>query len=134
MGCDIHVYVEDLDDDGNWQFAGPANDPAEWRNYRLFSALADVRSYYPGQGPEPRGMPDDISATAFAEANSFGEYHSHSWYDMKTACELWRKHMWNAKDNIHMWPRYPALYLFGVDEDDPEVLATRYRVVFWFDN
>lgn len=107
MGCDIHFYVERVED-GAWASAdrwtpdgdSEANEPPVTldykdsfyhdRNYDLFAILAGVRN---GRGfagcdtgdgfvpiSEPRGLPEDLSPQVRAEAERWdGDGHSHSW-------------------------------------------------------
>lgn len=108
MGCDIHFYVERLEN-GKWvsadkwtpnEYAGGEGEPetevkyedcfCSERNYNLFAILADVRN---GSGfagcdtgdgfvpiSKPRGLPDDVSEQVNADATRWdGDGHSHSW-------------------------------------------------------
>lgn len=110
MGCDIHLYVERRDAEGNWNsadtwFSDP-DDPTrkslyKWgpglarvagpiyddRNYDLFAILAGVRN---GRGDgftpisEPRGMPKDASLDVAAASESMdSDGHSHSWLTLQ---------------------------------------------------
>lgn len=64
MGCDIHTVVEVKSPDG-WK-AVPLDPPIfDWRSYRVFGFLADVRNYSLSPSIAPgRGFPDDLSAEA----------------------------------------------------------------------
>lgn len=110
MGCDIHLFVEKRTKRGwqnrqgcRWHetpehherlvevfqkqgrdiatLAPPSTKPCfdPGRNYLLFSILAGVR----GDGipiAPPRGLPNDVSARVFREAERYGpDGHSHSW-------------------------------------------------------
>lgn len=102
MGCDIHVFVEQLDDKGVWCkldepsieiYKDQNGNPVMYdtwyfgRNYALFSMLADVRNGYGFAGcdtgdpvepiSEPRGLPADVSPEIFKEHQEWG-YDAHS--------------------------------------------------------
>lgn len=97
MGCDIHIYVERPTEAG-WEMVDPpaiywrsywVSDDYPWkewpddRSYYVFSRLAGVRYYgdeREGQvrGPDPRGLPDDLSDGVRGAMADGGE-HSHSW-------------------------------------------------------
>jgi hypothetical protein len=106
MGCDIHFYVEKLED-GEWVSAdrwsknkwGEDEDELtvyyedrfwQGRNYDLFAILADVRNGYGFAGCDtgngyvpispPRGLPDDVCESVQKESDRWGcDGHSHSW-------------------------------------------------------
>jgi hypothetical protein len=102
MGCDIHMYVEKkigtnnneswfcIDDWGlnPYYNGGSEQDKFEhrpvyrYRNYRLFSILADVRNYSEnGCIDEPRGLPDDVSDVVKEANNEWGcDGHTHSYF------------------------------------------------------
>lgn len=100
MGCDIHWIIEkryrNPEPDNVWvgvamKYNTPAlpvsaNLPDEHslfirpiysgRDYAFFAALAGVR----GDGPDPRGVPPDVSTLARTDIDSYGtDGHSHSW-------------------------------------------------------
>ena len=148
MGCDIHVMLEEKDaDTGKWinintfpshhmQYAdkdammdGYSMPVAESRNYQRFGALAGVRC----DGPNPRGLPDNISETTAFMANKIGQDgHSHSWLPFKDAVKIWKDTEYKElSDNTK---KYPASYFFTVDDIEEDKDWDRYRVVFWFDN
>lgn len=62
MGCDIHLYFEKKNNEGQWKKIDiderllPTN-----RNYRLFGFLAGVRDNELEPQFEGRGWPDDTS-------------------------------------------------------------------------
>lgn len=140
MGCDINLVLEERDPDFGWvginTFAGTnGNDYrspiARERNYRLFAALAGVR----GDGPEPRGIPDDASATTRLLVRQWGgDGHSHSWLPLAEATLEFNKRRYSegevSVDPESYRDKYPASYWFGVESDNVE----NYRLVFWFDN
>ena len=77
MGCDIYTHVEQLDSSDTWREldTGP---PFGWRSYSVFGFLADVRNYSAVPPiAQPRGLPDDLSATVAEAAEDCG--HSASW-------------------------------------------------------
>lgn len=134
MGCDIHMVLERRVCDGKW--VGVHNFPyyrtIKWhnfplatdRNYDRFSALAGVR----GEGPEPRGVPDDASDLARLQIEEWGsDGHSHSWLPLKDAAAIFLSTERNLDDHAR---KYPTEHFFNVDPAS----ADSYRLVFWFDN
>ena len=113
------------------------------RDYRFFAALAGVR----GEGPEPRGLPDDISELARIDIDDHGDDgHSHSWATLREFVMTWlsvaRPKIYEAITSgvtaarlgdvaLHEEVRKALGYYTGVsrlsDIDD-------YRVVYFFDN
>lgn len=154
MGCDINFVVEKkfTTKDGGVKWIGWLPDKCwvnyqlkdgelkrEWvynkagdRNYEFFAKLAGVR----GDGPDPLGLPEDISEMAQIQSDSWsGDGHSHSYCP---AQEFLEKLAASQRDvaEIFLKPDHPATkdpygYFLNMDlpEDDEE-----YRVVFWFDN
>lgn len=133
MGCDIHLVLERKTGDG---WLGIHNFPyydtregSDWplareRNYDRFAALAGVR----GEGPEPKGIPQDASPLARYESEEWGDDgHSHSWLPVDEAAKIFL-----ATERLpNDWcKQYPADFFFGVNDDHPG----EYRIVFWFDN
>lgn len=142
MGCDIHVVLEKRvtmpDGSEKWvctdTFRGHHSafkkDPftlsnysfpvAEIRNYARFAALAGVR----GDGPDPRGLPDDASETTQYLADG-DDWHSHSWLPVSEAAEIYKQTSPESLGNFDA-----ADYFFNVYEDEID----QHRIVFWFDN
>jgi hypothetical protein len=87
MGADIHMFAEFKAGDGPWT-AHPLHQSDEEgrvdsiggdRNYEVFGALAGVR----GDGPEPRGLPNDVTEIVLKASNQWGgDAHSHSYYSL----------------------------------------------------
>ena len=96
---------------------------ATGRNYRLFAALAGVR----GDGPEPKGVPDDASEIVKIALGDKSDYHSQSYYSLEEFTEIiqecgyslsedtrpiafyhWDDYDWNAKDGK---PKTPTDYI-----------------------
>lgn len=165
MGADIHMVLERKDKTrGKWVGINNFNSrqahvhvrdkegqyvaaealvmwEARSRNYAMFAALAGVR----GDGPDPRGVPDDASDLALLEIDGWGaDGHSHSWLPMSEALPIFMKHQFNG-DGAIIKARIGGKSLtelhmrvlsneFAVDfEPDREELDD-YRLVFWFDN
>lgn len=106
------------------------------RNYDFFAKLAGVR----GNGPAPRGIPNDISDLTRAELRWFREDgHSHSWASLLEFTEAWLSacdiHPWTGewvKEKLLMNGVSPMVYWlsgWNISEHGYE-----YRVVYWFDN
>ncbi len=158
MGCDIHMVLErlhggewigintfpymrgiahDLDATGEFrQVEGVIFWRQRDRNYELFAALAGVR----GEGPAPRGLPDDISALAAMQTEEWGaDGHSHTHYPLAEALPLFRRHAFQEVKRImegetneqhRIWR---ALDYFGVAAEELAQLDD-YRLIIWFDN
>ena len=130
MGCDIHGWVEKRVGE-KWVAVKELKDNA--RNYQRFAKLAGVR----GDGPEAKGLPDDVSDTARLASDEFGYGHSHSYIDLLDALEIFRSTSSAPRD-------YGIYNLAGIYLDDAEACPTcghvkrsgesGYRLVFWFDN
>lgn len=92
MGCDIHAFIEIYDqEEKEW---GCHSSPGIWRNYSLFSVLADVRNGYgfaacdtgDRMNPidDPRGLPDDVSMVINDDYESWGcDAHSASYLSLR---------------------------------------------------
>jgi hypothetical protein len=157
MGADIHMVLE-CRHEGKWigindfsyttiratnleNSSSYVYFPARDRNYQRFAALAGVR----GEGPEPRGIPDDVSDLARMRIDSDGEDgHSHSWLPIVDAARIFEQTGDNpvaakvaAKLQDEPAPRSAMSRYFGLsylDEEGGEGPASDYRLVFWFDN
>lgn len=86
MGCDIHMCLEvrDWEDAPNpWKAAILEDGCWDWRNYDLFSWLANVRNYDEERITpisEPRGLPPDVSPEVKRVFDDWAaDNHSHSW-------------------------------------------------------
>lgn len=142
MGCDIHLTVERKvhekwicvdticchnissyyfkDNDNSFSSIFPV---ALERNYRRFAALAGVQ----GTGPEPRGLPDDISETTQLLINDYGG-HSHSWLPAQVAARIFLDTESGKLTDYDK--KYPSSYYFNI----ADTVLNAYRIVFWFDN
>lgn len=93
MGCDIHAFHEQFINN-KWEYIEEID---LWRNYVLFTVLANVRS---GEDrvkiiSTPKGLPNDLSDEVRAEVQSWnGDGHSHSWltkqefFDFNWECDI----------------------------------------------
>lgn len=136
MGCDIHMVLEQKIGEGSWigihhfpyyrSSGGTHHFPdAIGRNYRRFAAMAGVR----GDGPEPRGLPEDVSVLSQARSDHYGsDGHSHSWLPVREAAAIFLASEYGEPDDYAK--KYPTAHFFGVEPED----ADDYRIVFWFDN
>lgn len=112
------------------------------RNYDLFAKLAGVR----GEGPEPRGLPYDVSDLARMEiGDEDGDLHSHSWATAREYVaaalavdaehdEGLRKAMLTQNSEE---PRIKNPYLHYMEiaiYEDEGNSPDDYRIVFAFDN
>lgn len=158
MGADIHLWVERKLPNGKWAmhdrcdaiskeaYALPTEGDGHYsidrayhransRNYRFFAALAGVR----GEGPEPRGLPPDVSDYVLYESDEYGQDgHSHSWMTAREFMPIFAEHCLDATHTVAVvggqttWARlfeqFFATYLDSPGDFD------NYRVVFFFDN
>lgn len=107
MGCDIHMYCEELTtlhgnktwvNRDNWRLSEyydlyPDREPQYIveelhgsRNYRMFSALCGVRAQYDNfpKISEPRGIPEDSCKVIKEECDQWGyDGHSHSYVTLR---------------------------------------------------
>jgi hypothetical protein len=155
MGADIHIYAEKKLKDGSWSaystFPSVAlralciDKPADYysdhawqavtnRNYAFFAALAGVR----GDGPEPRGLPEDVSPLVAEEFKDMGgDAHSASWYSAGDFLPIYLECMF-PEDAVHLVGGHVSKagllgqhFGFNTWKSDVE---HDYRFVFWFDN
>ena len=111
MGADIHTFIEYKIGDGPWfpdrhhaidpEFKEDGVNTCDdgGRNYYLFAALAGVR----GEGPEPKGLPNDISHLIAKGMDNYGsDGHSHSYDSLDHFEEVWLticvEHGWKIED------------------------------------
>jgi len=82
MGCDIHMWLEHEHKYHNatsnwWPFGSEIGGD---RDYELFARMAGVR----GDGPEPKGWPENIGWCAEAHAPGVdADLHSHTWFTLE---------------------------------------------------
>ena len=114
MGCDIHMYREVRDKDGNWRAFGEINkyydvryedDPEDpnpvsslnipdtGRDYGLFSILSyGVRSEPATSIGDGRGLPEDVSTSIQEASDGWGrDGHSHSYATLEELDEIWQE-------------------------------------------
>jgi len=144
MGCDIHAIVEQRADDGRWvtvntlsHFVARRRKDGErdWafpaalkRNYGRFAVLAGVR----GDGPDPRGVPADVSETGRFRIDAFSnDGYSHSWLTIAEAAKVFAEtECWLGDEaDPQSFPRmFPACFFFSIECEDID----KHRLVFWF--
>lgn len=150
MGCDIHPWAEVRGEDGTWvavtddafpldefdrEFYGKnaSPHPFDWRGYRMFGWLADVRYQDIEPLDEPRGLPDDLSQRLTAEWEKERDWsHTPSWF---LVAELLGVNYDGGVDRGESLRDVLGSLYF----EHLEVLAglgdpKDVRVVFWFDN
>jgi len=158
MGADIHLWLERKLPNGKWvmhdrcdgisreaygiepptaeSYMGDrAYHLAGGRNYRFFAALAGVR----GDGPEPRGLPPDVSDYVLHESDEYGaDGHSHSWMTAREFMPIFAEHVLPVQYAVDvvggrttwvaLFSRYFSTYIDHARDFD------NYRFVFFFDN
>ena len=144
MGCDIHLYIEILTENG-WELY---SHPSVKQDYELFAKMAGVRNYTEIKPISlPKGLPEDISYVVRRASEDWGsDGHSHSWLCSDEIRQLrewydgWRydpdgKPLWCQKTLHHhaLHCYCEGGYFDDVEEDrHPWIKAARF--VFWFDN
>lgn len=130
MGCDIHGFVEAKIGD---KWVAITELYSNGRNYERFAALAGVR----GEGPEPKGIPNDISDTVKYWIDAWGcDGHSHTWFPIKEAAKIFL----NTKENspTEQEIAHPIETIFNVDvaalKHNFGVSKKNIRLIIWFDN
>lgn len=137
MGCDIHLFVEKKDADGNWEFVYPdrelrkpdPEDEEDWgddghwivyRNYDLFSILAGVRSW-DGVKPisAPKDLPEDVSLKMRDVHDRWsGDAHSASYLTLRELVEFdWVGHTIRRKGRLDMTLCARAMMMYSIDPD-----------------
>lgn len=133
MGTDIHIVVEEQVGE-HWiavyvlrpHFSDEGKEvwpSALARNYRRFAKLAGVR----GEGPSPRGLPTDASATVI---HLVDDGHSRSWLPLTEAAEIFVETERAEVDWNALYAQDPWAYYFDVCALPAE--RDRFRLVFWF--
>ena len=169
MGCDIHMFLEYKIDDGKWtphkghrvitedkgtvnEFKHVSTIDATGRNYFLFAALAGVR----GPGPDPKGIPKDLSDTIHIGVHQYGnDGHSHSYMSIEEFEEVLKKCNFKETDRTDIFYDWKTLDFESRPPDFTTIVAAckkeqeefnidnilldskstiQYRVVFFFDN
>lgn len=108
------------------------------RNYELFGQLAGVRR----AGPEPRGIPTDVSVLAAHMIARWGEDgHSHSWMTMDEALPIFvqtgqfgdpGEAVLKALREGTAKALEPYMnHFWGMEDEDT---LDDFRLIFWFDN
>ena len=126
MGCDIHMIVEKRTDNGWFGIFTPtwkAGKACE-RSYVAFARLAGVR----GAGPEPRGIPEDVSQLSQFWIDDWDtDGHHHSWIALDEAVALFKE----IKTDEKFLDDYS---LFGVETETLGGHPSDYRLIYWIDN
>ena len=155
MGADIHIYAEKKLENGDWAtfstfptislraYGVPVEEGKSdiaWptvtnRNYAFFAALAGVR----GHGPEPRGLPDDISPLVAEEYEGWGQDgHSASWCSADEFLPIYLEHKFPEEAvqlvGGHTTKDRLIYQHFGMETWKEHTTLNHYRFVFWFDN
>ena len=131
MGCDIHMFLE-RKVNNKWVMVNEIDNSLTDRDYSFFSDLAGVR----GEGPKPKGLPDDISDSVKLNSEDYGsDGHSHSFYLIKEIIPI----ILNHKIERDYQKENPEEAFFEIYEDrctccDQVIPTQEHRVVFWFDN
>ena len=129
MSTDIHGWVEAKIGD---KWVAITELYSDGRNYERFAALAGVR----GEGPEPKGIPNDISDTVKYCIDTWGcAGHSHTWFPIEEAAKIFLNTRERSSDNDY---ENPIEALFNIDVDTLKqnfgVSLDDIRLVIWFDN
>lgn len=120
MGCDVHIRLEKLNKEGNWESIDYYKIREDWkdsakycptfpffpvdiydgRDYELFGVLAGVRSTFPEAIVMPRGIPDSANKFIKEEYEAHKDYgiHTPSWLTLGEMRKTWYKHMYDPDD------------------------------------
>lgn len=174
MGCDIHMYVEYklgskwhngdyFRMNPNWKGADSVSESQytrveiyPYRDYALFSVLANVRNGYPGYQciDQPRDLPDNVTDFVKAEYESWGwDAHSASYLTLQELIDFHEKYhpvydlplsgyiLENLIEKLKERANdINLIYDFYWNSDREESRREAYRksknirIVFWFDN
>lgn len=154
MGCDIHMYVEKLQNEEQQDFEDKkpwreiyrpvqrifSDNISAWdinyygyenRNYTLFAILAGVRNYKDWEPiHEPKGIPDDCSPFVLSEYKDWDtDGHSHSWFTLQELLD----YDWGQISEVK---KYCSPFIDTTIERLKELgeVYENIRIVFWFDN
>lgn len=106
MGADIHVYIEAVNNDGEWEeiyLLDKDGDKVTWypRDYSLFGLLGEVR----GEGIEGytqvmSGLPYDVSETILNEYKKYeSSFFGATYYSLRDLC-LFVQHLEEQINNL----------------------------------
>ena len=136
VGCDIHPYME-IKINGIWYFFSRPN---WYRNYTFFGAIANVRDEDIG-GPEPKGLPHDLSSVLASIANEDGDDHSHSYMSLEEfddAIQLMDDYLVPKTKEDKKWISKSQEQFKKESEEFWDIHRLPFiedvRIVFWFDN
>lgn len=146
MGCDIHVYTETLDKNGDWladargtydvesfpdeEYAYYSMDETfTGRDYILFGVLAGVRRHYPFSF-DPKGFPEDASSHV-------NEIYQSEIEDAHTPSYLSKEELQTKATELlitgeHIPPEVSGCLKTVLEKLNGE--PDKQRIVFWFDN
>lgn len=130
MTTDIHGWVEAKIGD---KWVAITELYADGRNYERFAALAGVR----GEGPEPKGIPNDISDTVKYWIDVWGgDGHSHTWFPIKEAAKIFLNTKGRSLGVDDYGNHIEALFNIDVNtlKCNFGVSKKNIRLVIWFDN
>lgn len=146
MGADIHLFLErkaKIKGEDKWVGLKKVPGPADNRNYRLFADLAGVR----GEGPEPKGLPDDVSDLVWMESDYWDvDAHSHSHCSLTEFIVAYVKHtcpevvpdlaaeILQGEVTIRSQFASELFNVWDAFSDKDENPPAEYRLVFFFDN
>ena len=148
MGCDIHMYAEQLGRQ-RWKVM-PMKEPFDQRSYGMFGFLAGVRNYSAVTPISyPRGLPNDVSPEVWDACKEWGgDGHSHSWLTVQELSNFdYNQVMEDRRVTINgnggctcepgkgkkmTYRQFLSQFFF--DELQRVKDAGAERVVFWFDN
>lgn len=164
MGCDIHMYREVRDKNGDWQPLRDVykyfdfrweNDPDEpdsglsslkipdtGRDYALFGILSEGVRCEVSPNLGEHGLPNDISSEIEAEADVWGgDGHSHSYATLEELDEIWQetggKFEFPDEDAYSEADRFEDFFVSWVDRYVRPFAwdgDDSIRIVYWFDN
>lgn len=105
MGADIHIYVEKLNDNNEWEYIymkDKDGDTVTWypRDYTLFGLLAEVRREGYDDLTKVRGLPYNMSDEVNQAYEEYkDDYHSATWY-MLSELDSMKQYLIMKRENI----------------------------------
>lgn len=160
MGCDIHIYLEQKEDSGDWECFDKdklvleqyRNDPLsyyipcdkkstkplEGRDYQFFGIItggcvrrAMPETYLDYSFLSDRGIPEDVSEIVnMLYAQWDSDAHSATYITFEEVKDLVAKHIITSEPE-EVKTAFNRLYNFFKEFEQPN---TQLRLVYWFDN
>ena len=160
MGADIHMYVEKLNNDNEWEYIyikDKDNNIVAWypRDYTLFGLLAEVRREGYDDLTKVQGLPYNMSDEVNQAYEEYkDDYHSATWY-MLSELDSMRQYLIMKRENIILSNLHAQEEKVQLKEEYESIIGSltsfcnaveficstnsayspdKARVIVWFDN